>query len=102
MWSNMWSHSIKESVNWQIKCWDRDSLSTFWSHILELLAVTDRWQYSNRGTHNNNDTLARLASLRHSMMAEDPGGTFFNFSLIFPSFSLPPLAIETWQDPQAR
>lgn len=49
-----------------------------------------------------NGTLALFATSRQSMMAEDPGGTFFNFSVIFLSFSLPQLAIETWQDSQPR
>lgn len=51
---------------------------------------------------NYNDNLAFFAATRQSMMAEDPGGTFFNFSVISPLFSLPQLAIETWQDSQLR
>lgn len=35
-------------------------------------------------------------------MAEDPGGTIFNCFQFFLSFSLPQLAIETWQEPRAR
>lgn len=53
-----------------------------------------RWEISRVS-----DTRGRSVS---SMMAEDPGGAYFNLSFISFRFSLSLLVFETWQEPRSR
>lgn len=66
------------------------------------VVFTDQHHRQETEDDADNQVLARCLTSRHSMMAEDSGGTFFKFSLSFPSFSPPHVAIETWQDSHPR